>query len=109
MRRASRSRSASSAGLRRVAACDDELGLAEAVSWRAPYMTSGPLRKLANTGRLDFVDMHLSHVSQMIMEGFLGRVDFAIIEATDITARRPGLPDHRDRQLRPRSCRRPSR
>src|SRR4029077_76423 len=31
------------------AACDDELGLAEAVSWRAPYMTSGPLRKLANT------------------------------------------------------------
>ena len=67
------------------AACDDELGLAEAVSWRAPYMTSGPLRKLANTGRLDFVDMHLSHVSQMIMEGFLGRVDFAIIEATDIT------------------------
>ena len=68
------------------AACDDELALAEAVSWRAPYMTSGPLRKLANTGRLDFVDMHLSHVPQMIMEGFLGRVDYAIIEATDITA-----------------------
>ena len=66
-------------------ACDDELGLAEAVSWRTPYMTSAPLRKLANTGRLDFVDMHLSHVSQMIMEGFLGRMDFAIVEATDIT------------------------
>ena len=66
-------------------ACDDELGLAEALSWRAPYMTSGPLRKLANTGRLDFVDMHLSHVSQMVMEGFLGRMDFAVIEATDIT------------------------
>jgi acyl-CoA hydrolase len=49
-------------------------------------MTSGPLRKLANTGRLDFVDMHLSHVAQMIMEGFLGRVDFAVIKATDITA-----------------------
>ena len=48
-------------------------------------MTSGPLRKLANTGRLDFVDMHLSHVSQMIMEGFLGRIDFAIVEATEIT------------------------
>ncbi|WP_165227300.1 succinate CoA transferase [Aquisphaera insulae] len=67
------------------ASCDDQLGLAEAVSWRAPYMTSAPLRKLANTGRLDFVDMHLSHVSQMIMEGFLGDVDFAIVEATDIT------------------------
>lgn len=67
------------------AACDDELGLAEAISWRAPYMTSGPLRKLANSGKLDFVDMHLSHVSQMIVEGFLGRVDFAIVEATEIT------------------------
>src|SRR4051795_13298555 len=59
------------------AACDDELGAAEAVSWRAPYMTSAPMRKLANSGRLDFVDMHLSHVSQMVMEGFLGRVDYA--------------------------------
>jgi succinate CoA transferase len=67
------------------AACDDELGLAKAVSWRAPYMTSAPLRKLANSGGLDFVDMHLSHVSQMVMEGFLGRLDFAIVEATDIT------------------------
>jgi succinate CoA transferase len=67
------------------AACDDALGAAEAVSWRAPYMTSATMRKLANTGRLDFVDMHLSHVPQMVMEGFLGRVDYAIIEATDLT------------------------
>ncbi|QEH34703.1 Propionyl-CoA:succinate CoA transferase [Aquisphaera giovannonii] len=66
-------------------ACDDELALAEALSWRAPYMTSAPIRKLANTGRIDFVDMHLSHVPQMIMEGFLGEIDYAIIEATDIT------------------------
>ncbi len=67
------------------AACDDTLALAEAVSWRAPYMTSPNMRKLANSGQLDFVDMHLSHVSQMVIEGFLGRLDFAIIEATDIT------------------------
>ncbi|HEX8200188.1 MAG TPA: succinate CoA transferase [Isosphaeraceae bacterium] len=66
-------------------ACDDELGLAEAISWRAPYLTSAPLRQLANTGRLDFVDMHLSHVAQMVLEGFLGRIDVAIIEATEIT------------------------
>ncbi|MFO0892193.1 MAG: succinate CoA transferase [Isosphaeraceae bacterium] len=65
--------------------CDDALGEAQAVSWRAPYMTSTPLRKLANTGKLDFVDMHLSHVPQMIMEGFLGRIDVAIIEATEVT------------------------
>ena len=66
-------------------ACDDELGHAEAVSWRAPYLTSAPMRQQANMGRLDFVDMHLSHVSQVILEGFLGRVDFAIVEATEIT------------------------
>jgi acetyl-CoA hydrolase len=67
------------------ATCDDALGLAEAVSWRAPYLTSSPLRKLANTGKLDFVDMHLSHVSQMVLGGFLGKIDTAIIEATEIT------------------------
>jgi len=67
------------------AACDDELARAEAVSWRAPYMTSAPLRELANTGKLEFVDMHLSHVAQAVMEGFLGPVDFAVVEATEVT------------------------
>ena len=67
------------------AACDDELARAEAVSWRAPYMTSVPMRQLANTGKLDFVDMHLSNVAQTVMEGFLGPINFAIIEATEIT------------------------
>jgi succinate CoA transferase len=67
------------------AACDDELASARAVSWRAPYITSVPMRQLANSGQLDFVDMHLSHVPQMVMEGFLGSIDFAIIEATEVT------------------------
>jgi propionyl-CoA:succinyl-CoA transferase len=67
------------------AACDDELASAEAVSWRAPYITSAPMRQLANTGKIEFVDMHLSHVAQVVMEGFLGPIDFAIIEATEIT------------------------
>ena len=66
-------------------ACDDELAGAEAVSWRAPYITSAPMRQLANTGKIEFVDMHLSHVAQAVMEGFLGPIDFAIIEATEIT------------------------
>ena len=66
-------------------ACDDELARAEAVSWRAPYMTSAPMRELANTGKVEFVDMHLSHVAQTVMEGFLGTIDFAIVEATEIT------------------------
>src|SRR5512140_893520 len=32
--------------------CDDELARADAVSWRAPYMTSAPMREQANSGRL---------------------------------------------------------
>src|SRR5215468_181569 len=67
------------------AACDDELARAEAVSWRAPYMTSAPMRELANAGKIEYVDMHLSHVAQTVMEGFLGPIDFAIIEATELT------------------------
>ncbi|MBV8317723.1 MAG: acetyl-CoA hydrolase, partial [Planctomycetaceae bacterium] len=66
-------------------ACDDALGDAEAVGWRAPYLTSAPMRRHANTGRVEFIDMHLSHVSQLILEGILGRIDFAIVEATEIT------------------------
>ena len=42
------------------------------------------MRDLANTGRLELVDMHLSHVAQMVREGFLGPIDVAIIEATEI-------------------------
>ncbi|MDR3621298.1 MAG: succinate CoA transferase [Paludisphaera borealis] len=66
-------------------ACDDALAEALAVSWRAPYLTSAPMRKLANTGRLDFIDMHLSHVAQMVAGGILGPLDVAIVEATEIT------------------------
>ena len=65
--------------------CDDALAQAEAVSWRAPYMTSAPMREQANAGKLDFVDMHLSHVSQIVLEGFLGDIDVAIIEASEVT------------------------
>jgi len=43
------------------------------------------MRQLANTGKIEFVDMHLSHVAQAVMEGFLGPIDFTIIEATEIT------------------------
>jgi acyl-CoA hydrolase len=79
-------------------ACEDELGTAEAVKWRAPYLTSTPLSQQANAGKLDFVDMHLSHVSQVDLEGFLGRLDYAVIDATEITPRRQGLPHDRNRQ-----------
>jgi succinate CoA transferase len=65
---------------------DDALAEADAISWRAPYQSSGPLRQRINDGRVAFVDMHLSHVPQAVLFGFFGPVDLAVIEATEVTA-----------------------
>ncbi len=67
------------------ASLDDALAEADAISWRSPYMSSAPLRKRINAGQVAFVDMHLSHLPQAVMAGFFGRVDVAVIEATEIT------------------------
>ncbi|HWB61056.1 MAG TPA: acetyl-CoA hydrolase/transferase C-terminal domain-containing protein, partial [Chthoniobacteraceae bacterium] len=64
---------------------DQALADADAISWRAPYQSSKGVRDLANKGGSDFVDMHLSHVSQQVLQGVYGKMDFAVIEATGIT------------------------
>jgi acetyl-CoA hydrolase len=65
---------------------DDELAQAEAVSWRAPYQSGSVLRQQINRQEVEYVDMHLSHVPQAVAEGFFGRIDFAVVEATEITS-----------------------
>lgn len=67
-------------------AIDDALAEADAVSWRAPFQSSKPLRERINAQKTQFIDMHLSHVPQMIEFGFFGAIDFAVVEATDVTA-----------------------
>lgn len=64
---------------------DDALAEAEAVAWRAPYQSSKGLRNRINAQQTQFLDMHLSHVPQMIEFGFLGHINFAVVEATGIT------------------------
>lgn len=64
---------------------DEELASAEAISWRAPYQSSRTLRKQTNAGKVRFVDMHLSHVPQTVSQGFFGRMQFAVVEATEVT------------------------
>ena len=63
---------------------DDVLAQADALSWRAPYQSSKPLRERINQQRVEFVDMHLSSLPQMVEQGFFGRLDFAVVEATDV-------------------------
>ncbi|MCO6454155.1 MAG: succinate CoA transferase [Pirellulaceae bacterium] len=64
---------------------DDVLADAKAISWRAPYQSSARLRDQINAGEVNFVDMHLSHVPQYLMFGFFGKLDYAVIEATEVT------------------------
>ena len=66
------------------ASSEDLLAESGAVSWRAPYQTSGIMRKMINAGKIDFTDMHLSEIAQMVDYGFFGELDFAIIEASAI-------------------------
>jgi len=65
-------------------ALDEALASAEAISWRAPYQSSKTLRDQINKQQIEFVDMHLSHVPQMVEFGFFGTIDFAVVEAVDV-------------------------
>jgi len=64
---------------------DDELARADAVSWRAPYQGETRLRQQINHEEVEYVDIHLSHVPQMLAYGFLGKLDVSVVEATEIT------------------------
>jgi propionyl-CoA:succinyl-CoA transferase len=65
---------------------DDLLADAEAVAWRAPYQSSKVMRRMINEQKIEFTDMHLSHLPQAVLFGFLGDVDWAVIEASEITS-----------------------
>ena len=65
---------------------DEDLARAEAVVWRGPYQASQSIRQQINRQQVEYVDMHLSHVPQAIAFGFFGRVNFTVVEATEITS-----------------------
>ena len=64
---------------------DEALASVDAIAWRAPYQSSKTLRARINAQQAEFVDMHLSHVPQMIEFGFFGKIDFAVVEAVEVT------------------------
>ncbi|MGD9209667.1 MAG: succinate CoA transferase [Desulfobacteraceae bacterium] len=64
---------------------DEELAAAGAISWRAPYQGGKSLRQQINKQQVEYVDMHLSHVPQTVAWGFFGKVNLAVVEATEIT------------------------
>jgi len=64
---------------------DGNLARAHAIKFRTPYQSNVDLRKAINTQDAPYFDMHLSHLGQMLRYGFLGKVNTAIIEASDVT------------------------
>ncbi|NBB83423.1 MAG: biotin--[acetyl-CoA-carboxylase] ligase [Alphaproteobacteria bacterium] len=64
---------------------DQALAEADAISWRSPYQSSRALRQRINEQQCQFVDMHLSHVPQTVAFGFFGKINYAVVEAVDVT------------------------
>jgi succinyl-CoA:acetate CoA-transferase len=65
---------------------DGALAAADGIDLRMPYQSDPVTRAKINAGLLDYVDVHLSHVAQMVSEGFFGHLDVALIEVAGIAA-----------------------
>jgi len=63
---------------------DGHLVRAHAIKFRTPYQSGVDMRNAINSQDAPYFDMHLSHLSQMLRYGFLGKVNVAIIEASGI-------------------------
>ena len=64
---------------------DGALAKADGIEFRLPYNSDPIARDKINRGEMNYFDMHLSHVSPMAWQGFLGPLDTAVVEVTGIT------------------------
>lgn len=64
--------------------CDGVLAEEHAIKYRAPYTTNPIFRKLVNQGDIAYNDIHLSQMAQEVRYGFMGDVDWAILEVCAI-------------------------
>jgi succinyl-CoA:acetate CoA-transferase len=63
---------------------DGALAKVNGMQIRLPYQSDPAVRKRINDGDMEYIDIHLSHVSQYMDYGFLGKLDLAVIEVTAI-------------------------
>ncbi|HSJ36732.1 MAG TPA: acetyl-CoA hydrolase/transferase family protein [Planococcus sp. (in: firmicutes)] len=52
---------------------------------RLPFQSDPVMRRKINEGEILYTDHHLSHTAELIRDGVIGPIDFAIIEAISIT------------------------
>ncbi|MGO1167438.1 MAG: acetyl-CoA hydrolase/transferase family protein [Janibacter sp.] len=63
---------------------DGVLAEARGVSSRLPYNSDPTMRRLINSGEVDYVDAHLSHSAQHMWFGFYGNLDVAVVEVAAV-------------------------
>ena len=63
---------------------DGALAAVDGIDLRLPYQSDPVTRAKINAGLLDYVDVHLSHVAQMVWEGFFGNLDVAVVEVAAV-------------------------
>lgn len=64
---------------------DQYLAEAGVIRKRSPFQADSGIRNKINRGDITYVDAHLSHNAELVRQGIIGPIDFAIIEATAIT------------------------
>lgn len=64
---------------------DSALATAHAVKFRTPFQSNKDMRNAINNHDVQYYDVHLSHIGQDVRYGFLGKIDVAIVEASEIT------------------------
>ena len=60
--------------------------LADVNEFRTPYQSNARMRGAIDARRCGFLDMHLSHLTQALRYGALGRMDWAVVQAADVGA-----------------------
>lgn len=64
---------------------DGALAKADGIEMRLPYQSDPTCRKKINSGQMQYMDIHLSHVAQHAWFGFYGKLNIAVIEVIGIT------------------------
>src|SRR6476646_117942 len=65
---------------------DGALASVDGIDLRMPYQSDPVSRAKINAGRMDYLDVHLSHVAQMVWQGYFGHLGVALVEVAGITA-----------------------
>lgn len=63
---------------------DGALAKVDGIEMRLPYQSDPTCRERINAGRMDYIDIHLSHVAQFVWFGFFGHLDVAVVEVAAV-------------------------